>query len=110
MEKLRKIIPFGIISIIGTGILYAYQNLTRMGTFSIGSARMMTDKSIQTVEDSSVMVALDSRIVENISESSPNMVIDVVKYEPNLAMWFFSGTLLIILSMLIIEYIKYKKK
>ncbi|MFW6233694.1 MAG: ArsR/SmtB family transcription factor [Nanoarchaeota archaeon] len=88
-EKLKKILPFGIISIIGTVSLYIYQNINKVATFSAKS-EMMQPRAFAV----DVMVA----------ESS-----NVVKSEPNLALWFFMGTLLIILSMLVVEFIKDKK-
>lgn len=88
-EKLKKILPFGIISIIGTVSLYIYQNINKVATFSAKS-EMMQPRAFAA----DVMVA----------ESS-----NVVKSEPNLALWFFMGTLLIILSMLVVEFIKDKK-
>jgi ribosomal protein S25 len=109
IDKIKKIIPFSIISIIGTGILYAYQNLARVNNFSMQTGRLMTEKSIvYTAEDNLAMI-MSSSVVENSTENIPQVIDYVSKSQPNLAMWFFSGTLLIILSMLVIEFIKSKK-
>jgi predicted transcriptional regulator len=99
VDKLKKIIPFTFISIIGTGFLYAYQNWFKMATLSskLSGSYESTDMQIM-------------RSMDFAYESSPEIISSVSKSEPNLALWFFLGTLSIILSMLIFEFIKNKKK
>ena len=89
MDKLKKFIPLSLISITGTAILYVYQNFQKMSTFTVGSADLH-------------MEALNAEM-RAVETSQP------IVSEPNLALWFFFGTLLIILSMLILEFVKYRK-
>ena len=90
MDKLKKFIPLSLISITGTAILYIHQNIQRMSTFTGRTADFQMEA-----------LNAEMRVVETYSQP--------VVSEPNLALWFFSGTLLIILSTLIIELIKFKK-
>ena len=93
-EKLKKILPFGIISVIGTASLYIYQNMNKLATFG-GKTQAMESRLLSAEAFTDAVVIADTT---------------VVKSEPNLAFWFFSGTMLIILSMLVVEFIKDKRK
>lgn len=91
MDKLKKMIPLGFVSLIGTSVLYVYQNIQK--------STMLT---VRTAETQIGTLNAEMRMADAYTQP--------VVSEPNLALWFFSGTFLIIISALVIELIKYKRK
>jgi DNA-binding transcriptional ArsR family regulator len=96
-EKLKSILPVGIITIIGAGVLEFYSRITSsvktMETTPLVASRQMVEEiGIQEMSDSTALTA------EEI----------IITSTPNYALWFFIGGVTVIISYIIIELIKLK--
>jgi DNA-binding transcriptional ArsR family regulator len=90
LSKLKNLLPVTLLSLIGSGIIYLYQNIlvfnraAEVGKESIGNARGVTEKAV-----SDTAFAQISNISQHINTFQ----------EPNYAIWFLIGSLFVIMLM-----------
>ena len=89
-DKLKEILPVGLISFAGAGAIYFYQ---KFSTVTTGFAE-------ETQKD--IMPPLGEAADEAVQEV-PNLVNDIIQSDPNYALWFLIGSLFVIITTLILN-------
>ena len=131
-SKLRSILPVGIITLMGAGLIHVFQKLlspTINYAQSKGMAAPLTNianqETMKVVADQAVKVATDEVLVASTSaagEAAANTAINAIATnttntaaqiipqipptQPNYALWFLIGGLTVLILLIIVELIR----
>lgn len=119
-EKLRKILPVGIIAFIGSSLLYFYDFIQKpfsgklmadapqeMITKSLarGSETLVEDMALETVS------AVAPEAAPIIAETGANTMISFWQtFIQNPALWFLFGCIFTLILIIVVEYLVYKRQ
>lgn len=111
-EKLKSILPVSLLALIGAGSIHMYN------TYFSTAARVMKSAPVPVMEavmgagvpEAQVMEAAVDEGARAVIEKAPEVVVEVSKVEPNLALWFLFGCLFVIVLIVIFELIKAKRE
>lgn len=111
-EKLKSILPVSLLALIGAGSIHMYN------TYFSTAARVMKAAPVPVMEavmgagvpEAQVMEAAVDEGARAVIEKAPEVVVEVSKVEPNLALWFLFGCLFVIVLIVIFELIKAKRE
>lgn len=99
-EKLKSILPVLGIGLIGSSMIYLYHQF--ISNISTKTSTLAYPEMARTFADDSIMIATTESIPETTAVITQNGTI--------YAIWFFIGCIFIIISLLIIDYIKYLRR
>ncbi len=104
ISQLKGLLPVALIAMVGAGIVHLYQTskapvIRAMDSLSgVNVAQETADKALPTL-DASTSAGAINQASECIAPATS---------DPNLALWFFSGAFLVLISILIFNLIKKK--
>jgi len=97
LSKLKSLLPVTILSFVGAGIVHFYQKSQLITDNILGGAETISrDTLTETVGKALPM------------GETPTKIVSVVTAEPNLALWFLTGSLFAIILVLAFNLIKKK--
>jgi len=104
-DKLRKILPVGLIGLAGAGMLQLFSILKPKGELLAQKAAPLAgnDQAAEEVLRSTA----DEAAPTAAQYAEP--VIETVAQEPNLALWFLFGTIFTIIVFLVVDWIQRRK-
>jgi len=104
-DKLRKILPVGLIGLAGAGMLQLFSILKPKGELLAQKAAPLSgnDQAAEEVLRSTA----DETAPTAAQYAEP--VIETVAQEPNLALWFLFGTIFTIIVFLVVDWIQRRK-
>jgi DNA-binding transcriptional ArsR family regulator len=114
LSKLKSLLPVTMLSVVGSGIVYLWQK-SQMGLFRATEASSaISDAAKNTAQDAVGKLLPGAETMGKIAapgtEPLTNLTTEVVSQtiEPNLALWFLSGSLFVILVFLLFSLFKKK--
>lgn len=113
-EKLRTILPVSLLALIGAGFIQVYTRYFRPAAFGAMKAEApVMEAAVRDVPEkvaAPLMEAVVDEGAQAVMERAPEAVLETVKAEPNLALWFLFGCIFVIVLMIIFELIKAKRE
>ena len=119
-EKLKSILPVSLLALVGAGFIQIYNKYftpaarimkaapSAMEAVGRGGIEEM-EAAIPDVVEQVIEKAADEG-AKVIVEKAPEVVVEVTKVEPNLALWFLFGCLFVIVFIVIFELIKARRE
>ncbi|MBU0628763.1 MAG: helix-turn-helix domain-containing protein [Nanoarchaeota archaeon] len=106
-EKLRAILPVGLLALVGAGIIQAYTKLFRGGVFGVVKSAAMESADMVAAP---AMQSAAEQGANAVIERAPEAAQQVIQTAPNYALWFLFGCVFVIVLMVIFELIKIKRE
>ncbi len=114
LSKLKSLLPVTLLSVVGSGLVYLWQK-SQMGLFRATEASSAFSESAKnTAQDAAGKLLPGAETAGKIAapgtDPLTNLTTEVVSQtiEPNLALWFLSGSLFVILVFLLFSILKKK--
>jgi DNA-binding transcriptional ArsR family regulator len=113
LSRLKSLLPITLLSLAGSGLVYLWQK-SKLGVTRIADAESsFTGAAKTTMQDAVGKVVPGTETASKVvagSDPLTNLTTEVISQtiEPNLALWFLSGALFVILVILLINIFKKK--
>ena len=115
-SKLRSILPVGIITLMGAGLIHVFQKLLSP-TINYAQAKDMAapltnvaNQEIMKVAAEEGIVATSSAagdaIIANTTNTAAQIIPQLPPVQPNYALWFLIGGLTVLILLIIVELIR----
>ena len=113
LSKLKNLLPVTLLSVVGSGLVYLWQK-SKMGMFRATEASSTFSEATKNTARDAVGKLLPGAEIAGkaVPGADPltNLTTEVISQtvEPNLALWFLSGSLFVILVFLLFSLLKKK--
>jgi DNA-binding transcriptional ArsR family regulator len=112
-EKLKSILPVSILALIGAGFIQLYTIYFRQPVFGAMQAEapvMEAARDSAAKAAAPMMQAAGQEAATAVMEKAPEVAVQTVQSEPNLALWFLFGCIFVIILVVIFEMIRSRNK
>tara|TARA_Y100000034_G_C6900949_1_gene416705 strand:+ start:1240 stop:1860 length:621 start_codon:yes stop_codon:yes gene_type:complete len=99
--NIKRILPVALLSFIATGFIYIFTKTKNLVSFGVQAPQKALDSSRGLVAES-------ASITQDTSQT-PTEIFQQIIHEPNYALWFFLGSLFVIVVYVLINLIRKKK-
>jgi len=122
-SKLKSILPVGIITLMGAGIIHVFQKLL-MPTVNYAQSKTIGAPLTQTANEEIMKVAADQAVatttaageaaantavntaITNTTNTAAQIIPQLPPTQPNYALWFLIGGLTVLILLIIVEFIR----